>query len=206
VLGEPTIDWQTKRREATRQEILAAAWEAAREHGLASITLRDIAARVGMRAPSLYSHFDSKMAIYDAMFGQAWADYQRITDAAALPDAPRAALTVIAVRFFDFCVQHPARHQLMNLRSIPGFAPSPQAYRPAQEVFARLRAELARRGITAGEDVDLFTALVSGLVDQQLANDPGGERWARLIARAVGMYADATGLPPDPTSDARSSP
>lgn len=38
---------------------------------LSRITLREIAQRVGMRAPSLYSHFASKNAIYDAMFGQA---------------------------------------------------------------------------------------------------------------------------------------
>ena len=36
--------------------------------------MRDLAAAVGMRAPSLYQYFDSKLAIYDAMFGQGMAD------------------------------------------------------------------------------------------------------------------------------------
>jgi AcrR family transcriptional regulator len=40
-----------------RAEILAAAWELAGEVGLANLTLRDLARRVGMQAPSLYSHF-----------------------------------------------------------------------------------------------------------------------------------------------------
>ena len=31
-----------------------------------------------MRAPSLYTHFESKNAIYDAMFGQAWRDYEQV--------------------------------------------------------------------------------------------------------------------------------
>jgi hypothetical protein len=30
---------------------------------------------------------------------------------------------------------------------------------------------------------------------QQWANDPGGRRWARLIDRAIDMYADALDLP-----------
>ena len=71
LIVHPTATWQEKRRESARQEILAAAWEAAHEHGLGALTLRDVAARVGMRAPSLYWHFDSKTALYDAMFGQA---------------------------------------------------------------------------------------------------------------------------------------
>ena len=44
-------------------------------------------------------------------------------------------------------------------------------------------------------DVDLYTALIAGLVDQQWANDPGGARWARLLDRAIDMYADNLDLP-----------
>ena len=48
--------------------------------------------------------------------------------------------------------------------------------------------------------MDLWTALVSGLINQQLANDPGGDRWARLIDRTVDMYlADVASMPPAPT-------
>ena len=41
------------------------------------------------------------------------------------------------------------------------------------------------------------TAIIGGLVDQQLANDPGGDRWGRLVDRVVDMLADNLGLPPD---------
>ncbi|TMK84168.1 MAG: helix-turn-helix transcriptional regulator, partial [Actinobacteria bacterium] len=63
-------DRRAERREATKAEILDAAWEVVRAEGLAALSLRDLAAKVGMRAPSLYSYFDSKHAIYDAMFLQ----------------------------------------------------------------------------------------------------------------------------------------
>jgi AcrR family transcriptional regulator len=170
----------------------------AREHGLAALTLREVAARVGMRAPSLYSHFASKNAIYDAMFGQAWSAYEKVIEAMAptMPAEPRAALRLITRTFFDFSVADLARHQLMNLRTIPDFTPSPESYAPAVSVIERLRVDLAAIGITDEADVDLFTALVSGLIDQQWANDPGGTRWARLLDRAVDMYADALHLPP----------
>jgi AcrR family transcriptional regulator len=197
MLGSPIVDWQTKRREVARSEILSAAWDAARENGLAAITLRDVAARVGMQAPSLYSYFDSKHAIYDAMFGQAWSEYDEIEKELEerLPASPRAALKVGARAFFEFCVTDPARHQLMNLRLIPNFTPNPESYAPSVRVFERLRRQLSEFGVTEDADIDLMTAVIAGLIDQQLANDPGGDRWGRLLDRAMDMYADQVGLP-----------
>jgi AcrR family transcriptional regulator len=199
VLEVPPRTWQEKRRESARQEILAAAWEAAHEHGLGALTLRDVAARVGMRAPSLYWHFDSKMALYDAMFGQAWASYLEVQkELVARPSAPpRRVLKRIARTFFEFCVRDPVRHELMNLRSIPRFTPSPEAYAPAVEVLEQLRCLLMRLGISDETGADLFTALLAGLIDQQLANEPGGDRWARLLDRTVDMYATEMNVPQD---------
>lgn len=180
-----------------RREILDAAWEVARDQGLGGMTLRDVAGRVGMQPPSLYTHFASKQAVYDAMFGQAWQCYLEIVDAIEpqLPGAPRAALLTIAEHFVDFAVRDPARHQLMNQRTLPGFEPSAESYTPAVRVLERLEAWLHRVGVRDEAGADLFTALLSGLIDQQLANDPGGTRWSRLLHRVIDMYADEMGLP-----------
>ena len=48
--------------------IVAAAWELAADHGIAGVSLHALAREVGMRQPSLYAYFDSKHALYDAMF------------------------------------------------------------------------------------------------------------------------------------------
>ena len=63
-------DPRARRKEAKREEILAAAWTLAHRDGLGAISLRDLAAMVGLRQPSLYAYFDSKHALYDAMFEQ----------------------------------------------------------------------------------------------------------------------------------------
>lgn len=197
MLGTAKRDRQAERREATRLEILDAAWEVAREEGLAQITLREVARRVGMQAPSLYTHFDSKQAIYDAMFGQAWSDclalFESVREEA--PEDGREALRFAARGFFDFAVSDLARHQLMNLRTIPGFEPSAQSYAPAVAVLDLARDLLARHGVTAQGDLDLYTAVIGGLIDAQHANDPGGERFSRLLDRAVDMLADSFDLP-----------
>ena len=197
MLDTPSRDRQAERREATRGEILTAAWDLAGEKGLADLTLRDVGARIGMRAPSLYSYFDSKNAIYDAMFGQAWTHYLAVIDSVEpiLPRSPRAGLKKIARTFFDYAVADLARHQLMNQRTIPGFVPSPESYAPAVEVLERTRAHLAGYGVKSPDKFDMFTALIGGLIDAQQANEPGGDRWARLLDQAVDMFADYAALP-----------
>jgi len=197
MLDMPIRDRQSERQAATRTEILDAAWDIAREQGLACLTLRDVATRIGMRAPSLYSYFESKNAIHDAMFGQAWTDYLAVLDAIepTLPRSPRAGLKKVAHTFFDYAVADPARHQLMNQRTIPGFVPSPESYAPAIEVLEHARRQLTRFGVKSTEHFDLFTALIGGLIDAQQANDAGGNRWARLLDQAVDMFADHVGLP-----------
>lgn len=197
MLGTAKRDRIAERREATRREILDAAWEVAREQVLGQVTLREVADRVGMRAPSLYTHFDSKNAIYDAMFGQAWQQALEVfTDARRrLPAGRRQALRFVAHTFFDFAVSDLARHQLMNLRMVPDFEPSPDSYAPAVAVMDISREIFAEHGITAQGDFDIWVALVGGLVDAQHANDPGGDRWARLVDRAVDMFVDNLDLP-----------
>jgi AcrR family transcriptional regulator len=197
VIVKPNRDRRTERHEAIRQEILDAAWDAAHESSIAGLTLRDIATRVGMQQPSLYSHFASKQAIYDAMFKQAWQAY--LDDARnaidGLPAGTRARLIAIAEHYFDFAVADLPRHQLMDVNVVPNFQPSPDAYAPAVEVYHQLLEQLRGIGITRDEDADIYTALLGGLVNQQLANDPGGQRWRRLIPRVISMFADDLGLP-----------
>ena len=190
MLGKPSRNRQSERREATRREIVDAAWQAAREHGLAQITLRDVADRIGMQAPSLYSHMASKNAIYDAMFAQAWSECLELTNQAEVncPVDRRGAIRHYARTYFDFATEDLVRNQLMNQRTIPGFEPSPQAYAPAVEALESLRVVMVKHGITAQEDIDLYVALLGGLADSQLANDPGGDRWSRLLDRAIDMY------------------
>jgi len=193
-----------ERREATRLEILDAAWETARQDSLAGLTLREVAARVGMQPPSLYSHFASKNAIYDAMFEQAWRTLlQKIPGwVEQLPAEPRARLIKDAELYFDFAVADLARHQLMDVKIIPNFEPSPQAYAASVEAYSTMRAYLP---LSDQADIDIYTALISGLIAQQLANDPGGQRWRRLIPRVMTMFADDLGLPPIPKSPSESS-
>jgi AcrR family transcriptional regulator len=182
-------DRRAERREATRAEIVAAAWEVVAEKGVAALSLRDVAERVGMRPPSLYEYFDSKNAIYDALF----ADGQRALLEALTREKGLHPLEQIRARthdFIAFCVDNPGRSQLLFLRTIPGFEPSEESYALAVLSLAAVYDEFANLGVDDPVAVDLYTAMVGGLVNQQIANDPGGKRWIGLADEVLDMLLD----------------
>jgi hypothetical protein len=84
----------------------------------------------------------------------------------------------------------------MSQRTIPGFEPSPEAYRPAVEAIEDGQQMFERYGVTADYAMDLYTAFIAGLVAQQVANDPGGARWKRQVDRAMDAFCDAVGIAP----------
>jgi AcrR family transcriptional regulator len=187
---EPIRDRRAERRESTRAEILDAAWELARTQGLAGLSLRDVARKIGMRPPSLYWYFDSKHAIYDAMFAEANRQLLARLAEQDWPADPRALLRLTARVFIEFSAEDVERYQLLFQRTIPDFEPSPASYALAMQVFEQMRARFAAAGLADPAQFDLWTALGAGLAAQQTANDPGGDRWLRLIDEATDMYAD----------------
>jgi len=184
----PIRDRRAERREATRAEILEAAWELMREHGVAGLSLRDLGQKVGMRAQSLYSYFDSKDAIYDALFAHGFSEYLERRKKVPCTGDPRADFRVACRMFLDFCLEDEARYQLLFQRTIPGFEPSPGSYEPSVEGLEITRRMLADAGGDDPADLDLFTAITTGLIDQQISNDPGGDRWYRLLDDALDMF------------------
>src|SRR5215207_11165684 len=172
----------------TRAEILEAAQEVMREHGVAGLSLRDLGQKVGMRAQSLYSYFDSKEAIYDALFAEGFRQYLDLRRAVPSTGDPRADFRAVCRLFLDFCLEDPARYQLLFLRTIPGFTPSPESYAPSVEGLELSSEVLATNGVTDPRHLDVWTALTTGLIDQQISNDPGGDRWYRLLDDALDMF------------------
>ena len=90
--------------------------------------------------------------------------------------------------FVDFCTSDTVRFQLLFQRTIPGFEPSEESYAIARENLEITRASLAAVGITSPADLDLYTAMLAGLLTQQISNEPGGDRWTRQLDRVLGMY------------------
>ncbi len=101
--------------------------------------------------------------------------------------------------------RHQHANDLLLLRLQPGFEPSPEAFAPAVRALNASRRSLAANGVEEPRHLDLWTAITTGLVDQQIANDPGGTRWSLLIEELVDMFlAHCRTVPPAPARRIRS--
>ena len=181
-------DPRVARRQARIAEILDAAWDIAREEGLTAVTLHEVARRVGLRQPSLYSYVDSKAGLFDAMYAQAYRTLIDVVAAAPRPADPRKALVSVSRTIIKFVVADGARQQLLFQRTIPGFTPSDEAYAVATEFLDSVIEVLQAAGVTDPADIDIYTSLIAGLGAQQIANDPGGNRWTKHLERVLGMF------------------
>ena len=68
------------KQEDTKQKILDKALELFSTQGYDSVSVGELAKAVGIKAPSLYNHFPSKQAIFDAIMESTAAQYEADTD------------------------------------------------------------------------------------------------------------------------------
>ena len=180
-----------QRREEKIASIVEAAWGLAREHGIQLVSLRDLAKELGIKQPSLYAYFDSKNALYDAMFADGNRQLlEALTSIDRSPD-PMVELRACLGTFADFCVEDPARNSLLFRRVIPGFEPSAESYAVAQEALGVSVAAMNAAGVTDPGDVDCLVAMTAGLIEAQMSNEPGGDRWLRHLNRMTDLLVNA---------------
>jgi AcrR family transcriptional regulator len=217
VEGVP-LDRRARRRRESIDEILATAVEVMAEVGAGGLNLGEVARRVGVRPPSLYQYFPSKSAIYDELFARGWRELEehlRAFDRAAGPvdscDAARDRLCQGSVAFVRWAIDHPVQSQLMFWRPVPGFEPSPEAFAPALALMELTRGTLAgfvaagwlRREAAEDDAVRAQTTAISGVISQQLSNDPAAGFddgvYTRLIPLLFDMFFDHYSTRKDPS-------
>jgi AcrR family transcriptional regulator len=127
------------------QEIVAAARELLEEEGLEALSMRRLAGRLGIRAPSIYKHVPGKQALENALIS---AGFEQIAGEfeAALRDADDP-VGGLAAAYREFARRHPHLYRLMTERPLDRAHLTPgaedRAARPVYEAFGRDR-DLAR--------------------------------------------------------------
>ncbi len=204
------------RRQQTIEEALDAAVAIMEEAGVGGLSMSEIARRLGMRQPSLYKYFPSLHAVYDALFARGVAG-TGATIQAAVGEGPPGVVSIRAAgrALVRWAVENPALAQLLYWRPVPGFAPSAATFAPSVVLMDQLRAAFAaavRAGelhpkAASAEAPRLFTIVLSGLISQQLANEPGAGydtgMFTGLTDAAFDMFFARYALPGGPDAAAR---
>jgi len=175
-----------------------------REDGVAALNLQEVARRVGMRAPSLYTYFPSKIAIYEALFVLGMRMYrERVEQIIQTHDPDWEIIHAALTNQMEFALEYPELYQLVFQRPVPGFVPSAEGMEEAYKLLEISYTSMAKLvdsgliapGISAEQANDLFIALMDGLTALHLANEPhlpiGEGRFGSLIPAAVALLRAA---------------
>ena len=176
---------------STREKILAAARRAFDRKGLEGLSLRAVAAKVGITPMAIYRHFASKDALIDALVLDALDEWSARVQ--ALPAvAGLAKIEQMGEAFLDFALREPRRFEaafLLPSRKARRYPDDFAAGRsPAGNIQLSVLEEGIRQGTVAAappvEIVLINSALSQGLVTLYRAGRiAGGEEEFRALYR-----------------------
>ena len=175
-------------RKAKRSNLIAEAWKLARHTGLGDLNVSDLAARVGLRKTFLYSYFESNTDLYEAMYAD--GSHQLLAVVAALPERedPIEALVELVEAVIRFSTADITRHQLLFHRPVPRFAPSPESRTLSMTFSGLVNDRVVAAGAADQDDIDLFQAILSGLIHCTAANDSVGNQCVPHARRVIEMF------------------
>ena len=187
-----------KGQQTTSKRIAVAARELLDAEGVDSVTMRRVAAAVGITAMAVYRHYPDRDGLLNALADEGFAEL-----ASRLAHAPLKGDLMTRLRKgldlnIDFALAAPRLFELMFLRSRPGARQFPQDFEARKSPTANPFMELVEEGIRDGvfEPCDPAQiafeagAMLQGLFMLRLGGRmDGSERDFRAIChRALGRY------------------
>jgi AcrR family transcriptional regulator len=190
-----------------RDEIIAAAVEILDEEGdERAVTLRSVARRIGIAAPSIYPHFPDQPAIMLAVVRQ---EYDRLaaelrTAAEAGGQDPRQRLLAVCHAYLDLAQNHPERYRTMFgglwMPSLGDSSITEEALVGLGEEALQILVDALGDCVTAGQatSTDLFSDVVAlwlglhGLAHQRsvIRTFPWPDDIAERIIGALAHFTD----------------
>lgn len=175
-----------RRARETRDAVLAAATEQFLTKGWAGTGMRGIAAAAGVAVETVYSHFPSKRALFDAV-----VDISVVGDEEPVPLADRPEFTDLGTGRRSDRIAAAARLLTVVHGRTSGFAKVlREAASGDEQIDEVLRATRRRQR----RDIDAATALIVG---RPVASATVDELWVVLSADTYLMFLEEAGWTPD---------
>lgn len=187
---------------ATRAALLQAAEQMIATHGMDALSIRGVADAVGTTTRAVYSLFESKAGLLQALAVRLFELLDEAIGTVALTDDPREDLAAAAIDGFRrVAIEHPSLYSLVFLRVVPDLQLGSDFSAVASATFARLEALVARVAEDDAGDIDVpqlalaVHALTEGLASVELrqgvANPAAEQLWHDSVIALVDGFPRA---------------
>jgi AcrR family transcriptional regulator len=179
--------------------VVAAAADLADEAGPDHLTLAALAARLGVRQPSLYKHVASLDSLHQLIAQRAKAEFADVLGRVAIGRARDDALVAMAYAWRAWARDHPGRYQIGQRAPAPGDA---DHLAVADRVVAFMTAVMAGYGLDGDDAIDAVRAYrsalhgfvsleASGGFGMPVSVDRSFGRLVHALVRAISSWSDA---------------
>lgn len=156
----------------TKERITAAATYLLTEHGAAGVSMRKVAAAVGITPMAIYQYFPDREALLNAVADAAFAELVRRWESADRPVPADARMREMLIDHVDFALEHPRLYDYMFTERRDRARRFPEDFRARKSPTFNLVADAITAGVEQGlfRDEDLwetslmFAALLHGLI------------------------------------------
>lgn len=182
-----------KLREATTAEIKAIARQQMSEQGAAALSLRAIAAQMGITAPALYGYFKSRDELVTALLVDAYHDLAHSLQVVGTQYAanPTRAVLEVMLAYRAWAVANPADFSLLFGTPIPGYmAPEDLTIPAAHEGMNFIMLTLQK----AYESRSPELPITSGYSDLAPSSTERLEKWLKSKPNGVDLVVAHTTL------------
>jgi AcrR family transcriptional regulator len=181
--------------------VVAEAAELADEAGPDHLTLAALAARLGVRQPSLYKHVASLDSLQQLIAQRAKVEFADVLGRVAIGRSRDDALVAMAYAWRAWAREHPGRYQIGQRAPAPGDA---EHVAVADRVVAVMTAVMAGYGLAGDDAIDAVRAYRSALhgfvsleagggFGMPVSVDRSFGRLVHALVRAIASWSDASG-------------
>jgi AcrR family transcriptional regulator len=134
-------------RRQVRAEVLDHAWLQIATAGVSALSLKAIAAELGLTGPALYRYFASRDELLTELILTAYADLAQVAEACVdHRQTPVRQLEGLAVELRHWALARPQRYLLLYGTPVPGYRAPPEATALAGRIFAPVHAAVRALG------------------------------------------------------------
>ncbi len=173
--------------ESTRGTILGAAAALLAAGGADGFSIRELCARAGVTAPTVYHHFGDKAALVAQVIDACFEEFDRAAATGGAPDDPVEALRWAFDRYVEYGRTHPSHYRVLFARrhAVLSAAAASSYDRLVQRVRAVADAQRLRRPVA--EVAAAFWAAVHGVTSLLIAGfePPLGPASVALVRDAM---------------------
>lgn len=193
-----------------RERILAEAGDLFLAHGADGVTMRGLAARIGVTPMALYRYFDNREALLQAIVEQGHATFLGYLNRSLGEPTPMERLFESGRQYLAFAVDHPQLYSVLFMEHVPDAVASTEPGSWLDAATFRFLVDRIRECVDAGtlatddpEELALTVwAHVHGLTSLFLAGKLAVEQrqfeqlYERSILAVVGAFATGAGRRP----------